>query len=69
MNHKPRMIKSGQVYTVAVWEYRGVTMSGHKPKHNWRGSNWNWRADKLGLSATTKNELMNKIDKRLGGEW
>ena len=69
--HKLTKIQAGPHYTKSIYEYRGIRIKGTQIVSGWRGGAWNWWTDTqsgLRLEASTRKELIEKIDKALD-EW
>lgn len=65
MKHRATNLRPGWLYHRAQWSYRGFTLVGIKPRHNWGGSGWRWETEDARFTSRTRRELMARIDAHL----
>lgn len=70
MTHKLKKVRAGLIYSESVYEYRGFTLRGSRPRHGWGGSGWTWYAEsgEMRMNAFTRKSLVSKIDNWLAAK-
>jgi hypothetical protein len=65
VEHKLKKIRAGALYSVSLYEYRGFTVRGMRPRHGWGGSSWSWYAERgeVKLNAFSRKAIVEKINR------